>query len=1118
MSRVVLVQASPRLATTGAVSPVRLAGGGSRAFTHLGFADWLDGVMGEPLFTAQLGFDKDGFSSAGIPQTAAIGVATTSAARAAALAGLVWPQASITVLTGDDAAAAPAWTTRLTGKVAGVTEKGGVLSLTVADLAAALNQPLCATPYAGTGGLEGGASLKGQVKRRSWGRVFSIEAGLADAAYNIYEFGDPAFPLQGFVAVKDRGLAGPMTLVPWAGSADATLAALVASKPPTSGASIAPSIARVKWWRQPSGPLTADILGEIGAGYVETAPAIAARLAAVAGGMAADALPAAVAARPDPAGCHVSTATETAAAALLRTLLGASMTWSISSAGTLQFLPIGFDNPVELVDFDSVERVETYPTVTSVTLAYAANNRVHTDAEISAAVLASDVAGLGPLATIDAVDFATQVTGTTKPANNATNSADPNSPFGTGTVGGAAQAITNAGSAAEQAKQAVRDAVGQFNQGQRDLSDAVDQLRSKVDKAGGGYDDTVVKAQLVSLEASRRGAGTSNPNLVYSPQFADSTLGAWNVGAGRWSVITGYDRGPFAQCGDANGYLWQDVPVFGGALYSLSGEMDPDQANACYLKVDWFNGNSSIPPGSQPVYADEWARGYTADNALKAPGSATKARVYCVVGNANVTSRFNRIQFQRGGVPSAFRDDGTAFYNAAKFKSEVELRDNQAGNYASQFTSLVSQFAGSQASWLKSQIEQTNTVATDNYRTVSESIGTLRSSIGSLSSPNLIANGSFTNGFSGWEKQGNRANSWNIVDQYSPVFAQSDANDYSSLYTYVSGIVPNANYCFGFESDNNTTGDNNCYMCLRWYDGNGNQIGGDINGQGAGNHRGWGNRISNGPYRAPANVAKARVEIYLSGSGTQTRRVSRFQLQQSDTPTAYSDAASFQAMQAQVTTQANTLADIQKNKLAAYFSVIAQAGNNTAYVSVFANNGQGGLTSGVILGGNVYVDGNLTLAGSLKTGAASVGAWGKTAQAANASAIFGQGMGNSSSFRVDPETGEKGYYQDPSVSTRIYHLDFSLDFKADVNLSHACSMDMPSGSRTWRFDVYLDGQPINSKGGSAFLDLVGLRSLRTLNQGSHSVDVYFSGQNSGVYVSNSTLVVDSRYNYSNQTS
>ena len=343
---------------------------------------------------------------------------------------------------------------------------------------------------------------------------------------------------------------------------------------------------------------------------------------------------------------------------------------------------------------------------------------------------------LGPVtAGITSVPFSTGVTGPSKPAPNATNSADPNSAFGTGTVNTFINRVVD---------------VEDFLAPSGIVGQQYATLQAQIDATGGKdpRTDTLV-TQATFLEASVRGAGSTSPNLLINPSFGDG-LNNWTPSsASAWASVTGFDIGPFAQSGTANAYLFQDVPVSAGGLYSLSASMDPDNAQACYVKVDWLSSTGFfISTAGVNVYSDGWVRGYSADNAIQAPGGAAKARIYCLMApGASGNGRFNQVQFQRGGIPTPFRDDSTSNYNGSRITSEITLRNNLAGTYATQFNSIASMFAGTQGSYLKSSIDSLSQTVSTNNQTISQRVDTLTSSIKSLSAPNLLANGGFTNGF-----------------------------------------------------------------------------------------------------------------------------------------------------------------------------------------------------------------------------------------------------------------------------------------------------------------------------------------------------------------------------------
>ena len=387
--KTVIVEARPSDAT-GQPVDIRLAGGGRSHYLFKDQSDWRAGVISLPRIQSALGFGKDGFTGGAVAQASAIGFSPAMASTRALIAGLIWNDAPITVSVADDEAADPSFVVRLAGTVAGYSVSAGRFVFTLSDMAGRLGEPLVKASFAGTGGIEGDAAAKGRVKRRSWGRCWNVEGRVLLAAWNIYEFGDPSRALSGFDAIKEKGRPVAMVLVAWAGSVAATLDALKTAVAPDGGCVIAPSIACVKFWTQPS-TLTADLRGELGAGYVEHVPGIAAAISAAAEGPDLDGLAALAALRPDPAGLHADDASETPAQMLDRLTLRASLSWGVTADRRIALRPIAFADPVETVAFEDVERRAAYAPVAGVKIGWQKNHRVHTDAEISAAVLAGDV-------------------------------------------------------------------------------------------------------------------------------------------------------------------------------------------------------------------------------------------------------------------------------------------------------------------------------------------------------------------------------------------------------------------------------------------------------------------------------------------------------------------------------------------------------------------------------------------------------------------------------------------------------------------------------------------------------------------------------------------------------
>lgn len=391
MTKVVLVTVQPRNATTGAATTIRLAGGGNNKPYLYGGNSYRAGVAALPRLRAEIGFDDSGWNGNIVPQTGTITWAPYGKAGLSELAAYYWKNAAITVQTGEEATGI--FTTLLTGKVADATVLDHKLVITIADLSEDLTKPLLTARFAGTGAAEGGTEAKNRIKRRTWGRAFNIEGRVLDKANNIYEFGDPSFPWQSFETLRDkaRDAAPAPTVVAWAGSVAATLAALVASAPAQGSGCVAPSIACAKWWTQPAGPLTADVKGEVGAGYVETAASIAARILTAAGGPAVTNTATADGWRAGVVGIHVDE-NETISQALDRLLLGVSLIWKLDPAGTVTIREFTFTGPVEALRSENVERLRTIKPIKTRRLGYQRAYRVHSDGEIAAVIQVADAA------------------------------------------------------------------------------------------------------------------------------------------------------------------------------------------------------------------------------------------------------------------------------------------------------------------------------------------------------------------------------------------------------------------------------------------------------------------------------------------------------------------------------------------------------------------------------------------------------------------------------------------------------------------------------------------------------------------------------------------------------
>jgi hypothetical protein len=122
----------------------------------------------------------------------------------------------------------------------------------LSDGGAKLDVPVNTNTYAGTGGNEGGADLKGKTKPKCFGQVFNISPPLIDSANLIYQVHDGA--ISDVPAVYDRGISlAKVGGAPGAGQYQVTAAA-----------------GTFKLGATPAGTVTCDALGDAsGAGYID---------------------------------------------------------------------------------------------------------------------------------------------------------------------------------------------------------------------------------------------------------------------------------------------------------------------------------------------------------------------------------------------------------------------------------------------------------------------------------------------------------------------------------------------------------------------------------------------------------------------------------------------------------------------------------------------------------------------------------------------------------------------------------------------------------------------------------------------------------------------------------
>lgn len=386
----ILLEVSPRRVADGVAETLYLAGMGGTTPYFYNNVHWRGGLSGLPSFVNALDFSDGEFGTGGVPTAGQLVWTPQTLADLALLSAYVWEDAVAVVRIGVEGA----FPAGVTGSITATQSEPGKLTLYFADVSQKLKAPILKDRYAGTGGLEGPAEWEDKIKRRIFGRVWNVAGEPIDPPNNIYAFSDPTRPLNAFTEVRDMGVATTsLTFLAWQGTAAATLAALRAAVAPAGGGVVCPSIACVKWWTEPGGDLCADIQGEVGAGYVETAAEIAATLAGIVGGpaFAAGTVAAAKAARPAAVGLFVSEDSTTGAAALDKLLGDSSLLWIINAASQIVIRQWAWGASVLSVASHSAKRIETHRPVATRKIGYRHNENVMSRGDLAAIILASDV-------------------------------------------------------------------------------------------------------------------------------------------------------------------------------------------------------------------------------------------------------------------------------------------------------------------------------------------------------------------------------------------------------------------------------------------------------------------------------------------------------------------------------------------------------------------------------------------------------------------------------------------------------------------------------------------------------------------------------------------------------
>lgn len=394
MSRTLLFELGPRRPADGVVVPLRLCFKARGAADFLG-VQWEPAVETPPSFGTAIGFDGRGFGASPSPQVGELVFALSDRTRAAA--GLVWKDAAVTIrsapwpIAGGNPASgdfAVIWT----GRAEGCAVAQGLARVTLIDGGQALRVPVAPARFGSSGValLDAADATRdrpaGTVVPLAWGRVLSIPGLLVDRLNGIWLFsGRPATSSEGFF---DGGAA----FAP--GVARASLAALQANVPAPGEVDYcldAGGLFLARPWDRPTYPFTAAATfgatraADIAAAIVASRTVLPFKAGAVA---AFNALQGAA------CGIYIDDDT-TIAGALDRIFAGLGAFWKLTAAGAIDVRRLAWGTPAMVVPAHRrgapERRAIVLPTGRR-SIGFARNDKVHSEGEIAAIVLASDLA------------------------------------------------------------------------------------------------------------------------------------------------------------------------------------------------------------------------------------------------------------------------------------------------------------------------------------------------------------------------------------------------------------------------------------------------------------------------------------------------------------------------------------------------------------------------------------------------------------------------------------------------------------------------------------------------------------------------------------------------------
>lgn len=224
-----------------------------RAINGLGGNVWEPAMVSAPVLRQSL-FDGQ-FAAAPSPASASLPLAMETLKKTWPDAdSYAWAGAPVEIYTEEHTAAWP-WTARFTGKVASYARQAQTMVLSVAVDSEPFQADVLSASYAGTGGAEGGADLKGRAKPLVLGWALNVEPVLINAVDSVYQFSGYG-AIEAVSTVFERGADYGASYGNYA-----SYAALVAAAIPPGGWASCHAEGMIRLGAPAYGVITADLKG-----------------------------------------------------------------------------------------------------------------------------------------------------------------------------------------------------------------------------------------------------------------------------------------------------------------------------------------------------------------------------------------------------------------------------------------------------------------------------------------------------------------------------------------------------------------------------------------------------------------------------------------------------------------------------------------------------------------------------------------------------------------------------------------------------------------------------------------------------------------------------------------